>query len=288
VKYGREHHGTLQEHHSSLRERVDYLEKLLNDSADRHAKELTSHAELIEGGSAASSALQKSLEELRRNHESVATEHGRRKQHHTALVERVDALDRLLNETADKHSRDLATHGRNVSVEKEGRDKAHGSLQKMLEDLREELVGEIAVEANTRNTEVKELQSGHKVHISAQEEHARNHAKLAKELQLQIASEKELRDGHHSALREQIGDLQENWAKERGIRDGHHGKLQARLDDLQRKMHDEILGEAALREAFVRQFQALHNRLEEKVKEISVREAVVDDDSFEHFYRYNS
>ena len=131
---------TASAHPAPIPERVDYLEKLLGDSANKHWKEIqapkAAHAEC----DAAHRSMSKDLEGLKGLHEHNATvaEHlqyleqtlsdsadkrarelsGVRASHahHVTLSERLGYLKTLLGDSADKHERELealkATHAK--------------------------------------------------------------------------------------------------------------------------------------------------------------------------------
>ena len=94
----------LEAQHVSMKERMDYLESLVGDSAQAHAKH---------------------LQELKSHHSKLAAEAKHRDTHHASMAERVSYLEKLLNDSADKHAEALAQahakldhmHGRLSSAE---------------------------------------------------------------------------------------------------------------------------------------------------------------------------
>ena len=84
---------TILDHHANVNERLDYIESLLNDSADKHEKE---------------------LEDLKNAHASMADAHNEKAgahasmaEHHSSMAERLDYIESLLNDSADKHAAEL-------------------------------------------------------------------------------------------------------------------------------------------------------------------------------------
>ena len=93
------HHQVSQEHrdklstlHSSVSERLSYLEGLMGESADMHARE---------------------LEALKTSHSRMASEAKARDAHHTTVSERLDFIEKLLGDSADKHAQEIkAAHSK--------------------------------------------------------------------------------------------------------------------------------------------------------------------------------
>merc|ERR1712238_587648 len=76
--------------HASLPERMAFVEKLLGDSADKHAKELRALK-------AAHDRHASDVSELKGGHAAHAT-----------LPERINYLERLVGDSADKHAKEVA------------------------------------------------------------------------------------------------------------------------------------------------------------------------------------
>merc|ERR1719401_436658 len=86
----------LAKHHASTAERLDFLEKTLGDSADKHAAQLEAlkttigkHAEVVA----------KHAKDM----ETIKSAHA----HHATLGERVDYLEKMMGDSADKHTEEL-------------------------------------------------------------------------------------------------------------------------------------------------------------------------------------
>lgn len=108
-------------HHATLSERVDFLESMLGDTADKHAQELknlkSSHDKL--GG-------------LLTKQGSQLDGFDAHREHHASIPERMAYLEQQLGDSADKHSAELAALHKKVSQEQAARDKHHGNVKDLL------------------------------------------------------------------------------------------------------------------------------------------------------------
>ena len=136
----RTRHSAKDQHHATMQQRVDYLEKMMGDSADKHAAHM------------------KQLEELRRSHDdsqgrhanavdkldSLRQEKDSLHSRHAGFEERLMNLERFMSESFDKHARELSehrnAHGRNTSDTQALREK-HASVEERLKFL-EQTVGD--------------------------------------------------------------------------------------------------------------------------------------------------
>ena len=82
-----EHKAALASHSASLGERLDFLEKSLGQSAEKHAKE---------------------VDALKASHSRIATETKVRDAHHATVSERLDYIEKMIGDSADKHAKELA------------------------------------------------------------------------------------------------------------------------------------------------------------------------------------
>lgn len=102
--------------HSSVDERLDYIEQVVGDSADKHAEELAqlkSFHDSLHGRLTACEGHGSVLNELRDGHGSLAAQKAQLEQHHASLKERVDYLEGLMNDSADRHAAKIdAAHGK--------------------------------------------------------------------------------------------------------------------------------------------------------------------------------
>jgi len=90
-----------KEYHASLPERVGYIEQQLGDSADKHAAEVDELHKKVERESQAREKHHGSFKDI------LAREREERSNHHATLNERLTYLEGLLNDSADKHEREL-------------------------------------------------------------------------------------------------------------------------------------------------------------------------------------
>ena len=87
-----DHREKLSTLHSSVSERLSYLEGLMGESAEMHARE---------------------LEALKTSHSRMASEAKARDVHHATVSERLDYIEKLLGDSADKHAQELkAAHSK--------------------------------------------------------------------------------------------------------------------------------------------------------------------------------
>merc|ERR1719193_2326895 len=155
----------LQAHHASLPERMDYLEQVLGDSADKHAKELAdiraAHAKFAE----AHGKHAKDLEGLKRIHA-----------HHATLQERIDYLEKNIGDSADKHFEELqnlkSLHAKHAdALAKHGKDasaalSAHATIseriafiEKAIGDSADKHLAAVAEMQNKHGSTVKDVAS---------------------------------------------------------------------------------------------------------------------------------
>ena len=87
-----EHRDKISSLHSSVSERLSYLEGLMGESAELHARE---------------------LESLKTSHSRMASEVKARDAHHATVSQRLDYIEKLLGDSADKHAQELrAAHSK--------------------------------------------------------------------------------------------------------------------------------------------------------------------------------
>jgi len=97
-------HGDFKSTHATMEQRMTYIEKCLNDSADKHDANIKE----IEAAS-------KKMQDL----QGMAQE---RTTHSTSMEERINFLEKMMGDSADKHSKNLTDHsdklqGTNAKVE---------------------------------------------------------------------------------------------------------------------------------------------------------------------------
>mmetsp|Transcript_105874 Transcript_105874/g.265100 ORF Transcript_105874/g.265100 Transcript_105874/m.265100 type:complete len:978 (+) Transcript_105874:186-3119(+) len=210
-------------HHSSMVERVDFLEKVLGDSSDRHRADLE--------------AAHKKLDLLH----SKVLQHGTQLTHHASVQERMQYLEQLIGDSADKHAAELASahsklqdmHGRMTACERQGyvlsdlqKDRAvkeqhHASLQERVDYL-EQAFGD---SADKHSAELLALKAAHDKHLATL-------SRTAKDVELvkgsQGARQASVED-RLSGLERVLGDSAENHGEELSSLKASHDKLHARL-----------------------------------------------------------
>lgn len=110
---------SLESHHASLKDRMDYIEKLVGDSAEKHAKD-------VETLKLAHERHNHSLSKHAKDMESLKSVHG----HHATIAERLDDMERSMKDVAGKHADEIsAIHrktesiGTQITQERSARDK---------------------------------------------------------------------------------------------------------------------------------------------------------------------
>jgi len=248
--------------HASLGDRLDYLEKLLGDSVERHAVE---------------------LEALKRNHGKHADAFGKHAKeldalkaaqaHHATLPERVDYMEKLLGDSADKHTAALEAlkvahdkheaafckHTKEFEVMKAAHTQ-HATVGDRLDYL-EKLIGD---SADAHAAELAALKAAHDTHAAAFGKHAKafeglkaahsHHATLEERLKYVESLLGDSADKHFAELEalkaahaKLAGDhsarnskLQELLVREKDAREAHHASVQERLTFL-----ESLLGDSA-------------------------------------------
>mmetsp|Transcript_139137 Transcript_139137/g.444470 ORF Transcript_139137/g.444470 Transcript_139137/m.444470 type:complete len:2115 (+) Transcript_139137:85-6429(+) len=104
----------LHGNHASLKDRVDYLENMLGDSAVRHTKAVESAHTKLEQMSGRLTACERlgghvthSVTDLQRGHAELANDRSEHTQKHASMQERLDYLEKVLGDSADKHAREV-------------------------------------------------------------------------------------------------------------------------------------------------------------------------------------
>ncbi|CAJ1432565.1 unnamed protein product [Effrenium voratum] len=197
-----------EQHHATLQQRVEYLEKLCGDSADKHSGQLQQLEELRSGHEDAKSH----MERLRQEKESL---HKR----HTGFEERIATLERFINDTHDKHSRELAeartAHGR-VSSDAQALKERHASVEERLKFL-EQTLGDSADRHSQHAQELKQA----KTQLDAL------HGKLGEE-----QSQRQAREKHHSSLEERVRYMEQELG---ASADKHFRELKAHKESGEQK-----------------------------------------------------
>lgn len=244
-------------HHASLKERVDYVEKLLGDSADKHNKALEAAQARLDQLHGRLSSCERhggTLEELKKAHGMLQTDKTALDSHHATLKERVDFLETFVGESADKHAKELehlkaahskisadakAQHGKindQLTQDKNDRDSFHATLQERLTYM-ETLLGD---SAEKHESHAKELEGLKSLQIKQAADIKGHHGKLTD----QVTKEREARDFHHASVQERL-DYLESALGQSADKHETHAKV---LED-HKAMHGKLSSELRAREA---------------------------------------
>lgn len=249
----RNRHGASDQHHANMQQRVDYLEKMMGDSADKHAAHV------------------KQLEELRRSHDDA---HGRHanvaqalKDKHASVEERLKFLEQAIGDSADRHSQELkqtkmqleALHGKLSDEQglREGRDKHHATLEERMRYL-EQALGD---SADKHSRELKAHKDGRdKQHASLEEkvkyiekligDSADEHAKKLEAHKRDLEDHKRNLDDHKMQAQSQKATVE------------RHASFEQRLDFLERALGDSAehhTGQLRAAKAELEQKQQAHH-----------------------------
>ncbi|CAE7433140.1 unnamed protein product [Symbiodinium pilosum] len=247
-------HSAKEQHHATIQQRVDYLEKMMGDSADKHAAHV------------------KQLEELRRSHDDTHSRHEalRREKEslhsrHATFEERLANLERFLSESLDKHSRELSdhrtAHGR-TSGETQALREKHASVEERLKFL-EQSIGD-SVERHASELKQAKLQL------------ETLHGKLSDE-----QGHRESRDQHHATLEERmrfveqsLGDSAEKHSRElrahKDSREQQHASLKEKVSYM-----EKLIGDSA--DEHARKLEAHKRDLEDHKRSLSNHQQAFDE-----------
>jgi len=225
--------------HSSIEERLNYMEKMVGDSADKHSTEITAaHAKLeaVHGRLQSFERQNSSSTDVRRAHSAVASLKTTAEEKHASLQERVDYLERQLGDSIEKHAREFqvlkdshSRHGRDLDGIKSTSVK-HASVEERL-DYVEKALGDSA------DKHAAELAAAHS---KLEQMHSRlvsceGHGSAVGELKKahgSLSNEKAALEQHHASLRERVDNLE----RLLGESSDRHGKgldaAQAKVEQL--------------------------------------------------------
>ncbi|CAJ1435730.1 unnamed protein product, partial [Effrenium voratum] len=273
----------LQGHHLGMQERLEFLEGKLGDSAEKHAKELGNvhnkvdqlHSKLLEERSQREEKVQTLHGHVR---DQVAGEQKVREERHASMEERLKFLEGLLGDNADKHSKGVEEHTKNVKVLQE----KHAGLSERLDYL-EKALGDSA-DKHTQETAAQQLKL-EQLHGKLSDHQTSHEAYVAKSQHL-IDREKEAREGNHASLVTRLNHLEELLTGHSKDHEGHragqaklgqelkarataHSSLEERLTYLEKSLgdsadkHAEASKELQLAQA---KFEQVHSRLSQVEK----------------------
>jgi len=240
-------HGVLEKekqardtHHSTLEERVEYLEQQAGDHADHHAK-------TVENLDGAHKKMKNVVDELMKKH---AAEKEARDGHHGTVQERLASLEAFVGESKEKHDKHFKeTEGAHKSIremhdklagEKSRRDSMHATLEDRVEVLERD-VGE------TNNSTAKLIDGLHTKQKSIDA--------TVDQLQSKMKGDKVTLDDNHASLLERV-DYLENLIGEGA---GKHARLHASVEESKKKLNDA------------------HTKLESTVSDHAVHKMAIED-----------
>ncbi|CAE6912035.1 unnamed protein product [Symbiodinium sp. CCMP2592] len=267
----------LEEHHASLSQRMDFLEKAMGDSFDKHAKELAATAAKVDAAHSrvsderiAREAHAASLETLKKAHGSLLSEKQMLDKNHQALAEgldkvqgtlssqkaqqdvthaslreRVEFLESSLGDNADKHGKALAelkaSHAKILS----GKDSLRVLLSERLQ----------YVEQTIGDSLAKHAQELADARAKLGDMHAR-------------VSQCEVHGEHIDSLKKSHATMSGNKAKLEEKLEEHHATLNERVNALEKELastgakvdaaHSRVTDERTAREAHAASLDTLH------------------------------
>ncbi|CAE7636955.1 unnamed protein product [Symbiodinium pilosum] len=285
-----EHKAALAAHSASLGERLDFLEKSLGQSAEKHAKE---------------------VDALKASHSRITTETKLRDAHHATVSERLEYIEKMIGDSADKHAKELsAAHEKIQDMHKRVADcEARGSHVEAVRKAHDKMANDQAAHASNHATlrervdflekKVGDSAEHHKKELQATRQFQEQlHSRLNEERQLreqaheQLQGEKAALNGHrdvdevlqkergqreqaHAMLHDLVHKekaartaIEEVLAQEKGERTKHLAHLDEKVDSLQKSMSifDSLVRKA--REILARQCNSvLDQEIEERTKE---------------------
>ncbi|CAE7769231.1 unnamed protein product [Symbiodinium sp. CCMP2592] len=253
----------LDAHHATLKERVDYLEGAIGDSADRHSRELESlktahsrlqsdskakeahtdahHANVGERLSFLEKAIGSTVDGLKKAHANHVSDQTARDAHHATLAERLDYLERMFGDSADMHAKQLKA--------------AHDKIEK--------IHARVASCEETGST-VADL---HKSHQQVNQEHRDKistlHSSVSERLSYLEGLMGESAELHAREL-EALKTSHSRMASEVKARDAHHATVSQRLDYI-----EKLLGDSADKHA--QELRAAHSKIDQVHQRESLR-----------------
>jgi len=156
---------------TSVRERLDYVEGVMGDSVEKSKRDLAAaHVKLdlfaVRVTSCESS--KDAVQALQRAHDDLTSEHSEK---HASIMQRVDFLEKLIGDSADKHAKELAKH----------KAEAAASHLKIVDDCRQriDMIDRVIDDSIQKHAkEIKKVQVAHARLSSEVEEHGQRHQRL--------------------------------------------------------------------------------------------------------------
>jgi chromosome segregation ATPase len=259
--------GELHGHRSSLEDRLLYIEKYLGDSEESH----DAHAKEIEAARLKFDDLSQSTKNLDAAHGAALAKlsdlhasHDAQHKHHADVVERIDYLEKMLGESADKHADEISaahskleemyrmTHSKfdemhghfNGSMKDEAllRDKSLATVEERIKYFEDLMNGA----SDGHNQRFDDLHNKHEAAFQRLHEFDR----LCQELKGHVGDDKVTRDEYQQVCEKKLECL-ENMC---GQQDDRHGKFSETIDVIHRRferfeeVHGNLQSESDARE----------------------------------------
>uniref|UniRef100_A0A7S0A511 Uncharacterized protein n=1 Tax=Pyrodinium bahamense TaxID=73915 RepID=A0A7S0A511_9DINO len=242
----------LDRHHATLKERVDYLERALGDSADKHMKELEDLKAAQRMFASEGKVRDKATGDMKERLEQCMKANEKFYTHHATIEDRVNYLESVLGESVEKHNVELAqmrsAHAKH-SGDAKAREAQHATFEERLKHL-EKVLGDSA------DRHDQELRGAH--------------AKL-EQLHGRLQEERKAREVHHSTTREHL-------ASEQGKREAHQSSMEERISYIEKALGDsadkhareleQLRGSYARHVEQTKTYQARHGSVEERLEYI--------------------
>jgi len=217
-------HVELCQNHTAIEQRMAYIEQMLGDSADKHAKLEAGHS---------------NLRKLQKEQEA-------RGAHHAAMQERITYLENAIGDSADKHAKWEASHGKLAKLHNE-HSQNHAAVEQRISYI-EEMLGDTAdkhakweaahgaisrlqreLEARTTQHDLllDRVTDNHEKHVLAMAELRRHVEKSA---------------GNHEQYVQAIAELRNRSEKSLD----NHDRLGQAFDELRNHADDEAMAAASL------------------------------------------
>jgi len=242
-----------EEHHNTVMERIEYLEKLMGDSIEKHARELAAaHARADSFHGHVAQTIEQ-VEQHKNDRDQFA-------ETHATMRERVEYLERLLGDSMDKHTQELAAaHAKldelhsHVSRERSAREEFHENLRDHVTEHRDGLSNDL---------QASNAALGQK------------HASLAERvesLERVLQDHDERHDGHSTevlAMRSAHAAITANEAKVRAV---HHATWEERISYVEKLLGDSAEQHAGGLEMAHNKYDKLQAHTSAQQKEMEAR-----------------
>jgi len=242
-----DHHRALS-HHATMKERMDYVERVLGDSADKHQRQLDeAHAKLEQ--------LHGRLSSCEAGHSDLKKADSDRSIKHSSIAERVAYMEKLMGDSADKHARELQAikdlhdkHIKDNHSRHSASEQSHASVQQRLSFL-ENAVGDSvdkhAKELELMKASMGKLSGGLREHATVAErlafiEQAIGDSADKHQAELQQAHAKIDKMGGHADTIANLKNNHQNFAKDLATFSAHHASQAERIAYLEKVVGDSV------------------------------------------------